>query len=198
MATVTGLTAERMLEIEAASVVGGVVVGDDLILTNHAGGEIVAGNVRGPEGPANPGIAQHARVRKSAAQSIPNNVWTTVTFDTEVNDVYGMHNAVTNTGRLTIQEDGVHGVKASVGFVPGAGTRGIRLIKNGDPALPLAVVEGIDPPDASNCAISTTADDMFDAGDYVEVQVKQDSGGALNTLSGAQTTCAFSATRFGN
>lgn len=51
MATVTGLTAERMLEIEAASIVDGEVVGDDLILTRHDETEINAGNVRGATGP---------------------------------------------------------------------------------------------------------------------------------------------------
>lgn len=54
MATVTGLTAERMLEIEAASIVDGEVVGDDLILTRHDETEINAGNVRGPIGPQGP------------------------------------------------------------------------------------------------------------------------------------------------
>lgn len=54
MATVTGLTAERMLEIEAASVVDGAIVGDDLILTKHDTSTINAGNVRGPEGPVGP------------------------------------------------------------------------------------------------------------------------------------------------
>lgn len=51
MATVTVLTAEKMLEIEAASVVDGDVSGDNLILTRHDGTEINAGNVRGPQGP---------------------------------------------------------------------------------------------------------------------------------------------------
>lgn len=50
MALVTGLTAARMLAIEAASVVDGDVVGDDLILTKHDGSVINAGNVRGPQG----------------------------------------------------------------------------------------------------------------------------------------------------
>lgn len=50
MATVTGLTKERMLEIEAASVVDGDVVVNDLILTKHDGSTINAGNVRGPVG----------------------------------------------------------------------------------------------------------------------------------------------------
>lgn len=51
MATVTGMTADRMLAIEAASVVDGDVVGDNLILTKHNGITINAGNVRGPIGP---------------------------------------------------------------------------------------------------------------------------------------------------
>ena len=54
MATITGLTAARMLEIEAASVVDGDVSGDDLLLTKHDGTVINAGNVRGPAGPTGP------------------------------------------------------------------------------------------------------------------------------------------------
>lgn len=54
MATITGLTADRMLEIEAASVIDGDVVGDDLILTTKGGSQINAGNVRGPQGVAGP------------------------------------------------------------------------------------------------------------------------------------------------
>jgi len=54
MATITGLTAERMLEIEAASVVDGDVSGNDLLLTKHDGTVINAGNVRGPAGPTGP------------------------------------------------------------------------------------------------------------------------------------------------
>lgn len=54
MATVTGLTKERMLEIEAASIVGGAVVGGDLILTKHDATTINAGSVIGPTGPEGP------------------------------------------------------------------------------------------------------------------------------------------------
>lgn len=50
MGTVTGLTAARMLDIEAASVVDGSVVGDNLILEKHDGSTIDAGNVRGTAG----------------------------------------------------------------------------------------------------------------------------------------------------
>jgi hypothetical protein len=54
MATINGLTAERMLEIEGASVVGGEVVDDNLILNKHDGTTINAGPVTGPEGPPGP------------------------------------------------------------------------------------------------------------------------------------------------
>jgi hypothetical protein len=54
MATITGLTAARMQEIEAASVVDGDVVGNDLILTTKGGSQINAGNVRGPQGVQGP------------------------------------------------------------------------------------------------------------------------------------------------
>ena len=58
MATVTGLTAERMLEIEANSIVDGEVVGDNLILTKHDASTINAGSVRGPTG--SPGVSEEA------------------------------------------------------------------------------------------------------------------------------------------
>jgi Concanavalin A-like lectin/glucanases superfamily len=54
MATVTGLTAERMLEIEAASVVDGDIVDGELILTKHDGSQVNAGSVIGPPGPVGP------------------------------------------------------------------------------------------------------------------------------------------------
>src|SRR4051812_30331270 len=54
MTTVTGLTAERMLAIEAESIVDGDISGNDLILTRHDGTQINAGNVRGPAGPVGP------------------------------------------------------------------------------------------------------------------------------------------------
>lgn len=55
MATITGLTAERMLEIEGATVIGGEIVGDHLILHKHDGTEVDAGPMPpGPQGPVGP------------------------------------------------------------------------------------------------------------------------------------------------
>lgn len=54
MATVTGLTAERMKEMEDATVVDADVVGGNLILTTKGGSTIDAGAVTGPTGPPGP------------------------------------------------------------------------------------------------------------------------------------------------
>jgi hypothetical protein len=51
MATVTGFTAARMLEIENETIVDGNIVGDNLILQRRDLVNIDAGNVRGPQGP---------------------------------------------------------------------------------------------------------------------------------------------------
>jgi microcystin-dependent protein len=68
MATVTGLTAARMAEIENASVVDGEVRGDGhLWLIHHDGTEIDAGPVQGPAGPVGP-------AGPSAVASIPGEV----------------------------------------------------------------------------------------------------------------------------
>lgn len=54
MATITGLTAERMLAIEGESIVDGTIVGGNLILTKYDGTTIDAGPVVGPTGPSGP------------------------------------------------------------------------------------------------------------------------------------------------
>jgi microcystin-dependent protein len=54
MGTITGLTAERMIEMENATVIDGDIVGDNLVLKTRDGTSIDAGSVRGPVGP--PGI----------------------------------------------------------------------------------------------------------------------------------------------
>lgn len=52
MASVTGLTAARMAEIEGASIVDAALSGDDLILTRHDASTVNVGSVRGPQGVA--------------------------------------------------------------------------------------------------------------------------------------------------
>lgn len=54
MATVTGLTAARMLEIESQCIIDASIVGDDLILERQDTSTINAGSVVGPQGDEGP------------------------------------------------------------------------------------------------------------------------------------------------
>lgn len=54
MATVTGLTAARILEILNDTIESAMVDGDDLIFTRHDGSNFNAGDVRGPQGDVGP------------------------------------------------------------------------------------------------------------------------------------------------
>lgn len=59
MATITGLTAERMLEIEGSTVVSGEIVGNHLILTKFDGSTVDTGALpAGPQGPVGPAGGQ--------------------------------------------------------------------------------------------------------------------------------------------
>lgn len=75
MATITGLTADRMLEIEAESVVSGEIVGGNLILTKFDGSTIDAGPVLGPAGPVGPmgpgGGSMPGEVRLWSGSTLP-------------------------------------------------------------------------------------------------------------------------------
>ena len=71
MTTVTGLTADRMLEIEAASVVDGEVISGNLILTQHGGSTINAGPVVGPQGPQGPAGATGPSGSETIGTSFP-------------------------------------------------------------------------------------------------------------------------------
>lgn len=73
MGTITGLTADRMLAIEAASVVDGDVQGDDLFLIRQDGTPINAGNVRGAAGPTGPPGPSSAPPLVSVLPALPSN-----------------------------------------------------------------------------------------------------------------------------
>ena len=85
MATITGLTAERMLEIEAASVVDGEVVAGELILQRQDGTPINAGVVEGPagsQGPAGPGVPNGGTTGQALVKNSNTNqdtVWSSIT-----------------------------------------------------------------------------------------------------------------------
>lgn len=123
---------------------------------------------------------------RSGVQSITSATWTSVALNgTDIFDVGTMHDPVTNNTRLTVPSTGAgdYLLGGFADFAPSAGgtVRGVRFRKNGTTAQQY---EGRAYPFASGVSlvyiwmIVTLANS-----DYVEMQVYQDSGGALDTNS---------------
>jgi hypothetical protein len=137
-----------------------------------------------------PDISVH--VTHSVAQSIATNTGTILAFDTERYDTDGMHDAATNNTRLTAKSPGRYLVWGGVGF--GTSTTGYRqghIVKNGSLGLLAMRIASLADSYLSIATIATLA-----VGDYVELQVRQTSGGALDVLKSAgETTPEFGMTR---
>ena len=114
-------------------------------------------------------------------QSIPNNAFTSATLDTERVDSDAGHSTVTNTSRYTFQVAGwylAYGVAAFT--VAGAGARGVKFLTNGTTAVP-ASEQIILPGSIATSTVGTFVPVQANVGDYLELQVFQNSGGVLST-----------------
>ena len=120
-----------------------------------------------------------ARVTNSANQSIPNNAFTTLTFNTEDFDTDSIHDNVTNNSRLTATTAGKYLVYGNVRFAANAtNTRGVRFLSS---TLGGGVAEvRVQASSSIVVLIISTVIDMA-AADYIELQAYQNSGGALNS-----------------
>ena len=124
------------------------------------------------------GTDRSVRVKNSVAQSVADNTMTVVTFDQEVFDTDTMHSTSSNTGRLTATTAGKYLITVVLQFDSNAtGNRWIQFRKNGS-TLIQSFVQQADQSTATYLHLSCLAD--LSATDYVEVQVQQTSGGALN------------------
>jgi hypothetical protein len=142
-------------------------------------------------------VTPFAKVFKSANQSVPNSTVTIVAFDSEINDNDSIHDTVTNNSRLTCRTAGVYLVRGHAIFSSnGVGTRAVSLFRNGNTND--RVGEIVLPP-ASTSSFSTAieVETLIElaAGDYLEMYVYQDSGGAL-TLQGGQALSPHHDTTF--
>jgi len=116
-----------------------------------------------------------ARVTRTSAQSIPDSLNTSLAFDQERYDAAGVHDNATNNSRLTAPVTGIYAVTAQFtwGGSAGAGSRFAGVMKNGSTLI--ARSQELAGDDDENI----TTQVLLAAGDYVEVQVLQTSGGTL-------------------
>jgi hypothetical protein len=130
-----------------------------------------------------------AVVRNTSTQSIPTSTWTALTFATDDTDIGDMHSPSVNTSRLTVPsgEGGIYLVHGAVSFGASAsGVRGIRLFLNGGATASLEqYVPGFSTSSVGPTVMVTELVSLA-AGDYLEVQVFQDTGGSISTVAGAR------------
>lgn len=141
---------------------------------------------------------QACRVNRTAALSIAAATTTVVAFDAEEFDTDGMHSTVTNNSRITINKSGFY----VVGFngTLAASSAYIRTFAelriNGTTGIARSQSPGTSVSVQQTLGVHTVY--QFDAGDYVEVQVFQDSGGSKNLEVTADRSPEFYAARIGS
>lgn len=139
------------------------------------------------------GSPDAARVRNSAATSIPTGTITYLTFNTEDFNIGNLHSTTVNTGRLTAQRPGIYLIMANIVFDDNAnGARFAYIQYNGSQRI----ASGGSP--AVSNQLNVTAIFRFAAGDYVQAGVFQDSGSSLNVKVDELRSPIFSMVYLGN
>lgn len=123
------------------------------------------------------------RVERSSNQSIPNNTWTTLSFNTIVTEEKPATTSQWSSGdptKLICRLPGYYLINAHVRIAQNAtGARGINLMKNGGSltAIIIAAFSGQDP------VIQCSTIVKLGTGDYIEAMAFQNSGAALDAVA---------------
>lgn len=126
-------------------------------------------------------VLDFALLRQTVTQTLTTATWTSITFTTEDVDAAGGHSTSSNTSRYVIANAGYVTVEFGVTFSGSstAGQRGMRLAKNGT-AIPQGRVL-VNPAASGSTELMGAKTVAVAAGDYIELQGYQTSGGNLDT-----------------
>lgn len=112
-------------------------------------------------------------LRRSVSQNVLTATQTLALWDVESTDPAGMHDLVTNPGRVTIQTTGWYRIGGQLGFDQNSiGDRETRIVKNGVKALAVCEYSG-----RFNGQMPFSWEGQLNAGDYIEIWCYQTSGG---------------------
>lgn len=117
---------------------------------------------------------------RTTNQSIPNATRTPIEFTSELYDPTGLHDNSTNNSRITIKESGIYQIFAQANL-DDSGTETIRLaviLLNGVDTPGPSTRAGVDGGGRWGLAINWAM--SLSAGDYLELAILQNSGGALS------------------
>jgi len=130
------------------------------------------------------------KLRKSVTQSIPNAVYTAITWDTEVYDTDTMHDNVTNNTRITFTTAGTYLITLNAMWgSSGTGARRIVIEKNGTTyGTGTFVITPFATPGVAFAynGATVSVEAQFSANDYIIVWGYQDAGTSLNFAGTAE------------
>jgi hypothetical protein len=110
--------------------------------------------------------------------TVPDATLTLVPLDEERFDTANMHDNAVNNTRLTVPRDGIYAVSAHVSWWNSpTGVRELNIFAYKSYTLSRIGSSRVDAAQAWHTAQSVTTVDRFSTGDYVEMEVRQESGG---------------------
>lgn len=125
--------------------------------------------------------------RSGGTESIANNTATRVSFDAEEYDTDSMHSTVTNNSRVTATTAGKYLITANANWASNTtGRRYLSIAKNNTTTL--AQMNSAPVSGTGECGQAIVSAASLSAGDYVELEVYQNSGGSLDVTPLMQVT----------
>lgn len=126
------------------------------------------------------------RAWQNAAQTLTTAVFAVVALDTEDIDTEAIHSTVTNNSRMTIVTPGRYRCIAQASFAGNVtGLRYVGLTKN---STAVARTQASAAPAANNGSWQCAEEILCAVGDFIEMQVFQNSGGNLALVAGSANT----------
>lgn len=199
MATVNGFTAERMLEIENTTVIGGTVdANGDLILSQRDGTTIDAGHVVGPIGPTPPEVKPSMRlIGNGVAANLSSGGWVRSASCVSSDDDAWVQGGMTNSsGCIRVPSAGLYAVEATFPFPDNnVGRRGVSIDVNASITAAYADKRANLVPAPTGAAyVCHAITVMCKANDYIRLWVYQNSGSTL-ALTNDRSFLSFQATK---
>jgi hypothetical protein len=138
-----------------------------------------------------------AHVYHSANQTISNTTDTYLAFNSERFDTDAFHDTSTNNSRLTIPTGlgGKYVISCNVRAPSASGLFQLTIKKNGTTSIAVATIPFVGGYTLFGALTSTVV--SLSAGDYVQAQVYQETGGNLDVLTGAEYSPEFSIYKVG-
>jgi len=130
-----------------------------------------------------------AKAYRNATQSLADTTYVKIELETEVYDLQGEMD-VTTDHRFTVKEAGVYSIMGNVTFASLTADKIGRsyIYKNGARIAYNYMTTGFTA--ILTCPVSTTV--VLDAGDYIELYARQNTGGALSIDYGEESACCLS------